>query len=222
MNKLVKMIFAASSAVIAFSATAQTAEIKAPAKHEYVQDARGNIVRDARGQCVRTGRWTPADRVVVGCDGVVAPAAAPAPAPTPAPAPAPAPKPVPTTEKVTFSADTLFDFNKATLRPEGKEKLDDLFLKLFGMNLEVIVATGHTDSIGSDSYNQKLSVKRAEAVKAYLVEKGVEENRVYTEGKGEADPKVTCTEKNRAALIKCFEPNRRVELEVVGTRTVTK
>jgi OOP family OmpA-OmpF porin len=221
MNKLVKIIFAASSAVIAFSATAQTADFKAATpKSAYVQDARGNVLRTSSGQCVRTGYWTPADAVVPGCDGAVAKvAAAPTPAQPAAKPAAPVAKPAPVTEKVTFSADTLFDFNKATLRPEGKEKLDDLFLRLFGMQLEVIIATGHTDQIGSDSYNEKLSLRRAEAVKAYLLEKGVEENRVYTEGKGESNPVVTCTEKNRAALIQCLQPNRRVEVEVVGTRT---
>lgn len=224
MNKLVKIIFAASSAVLAFSATAQTADIKAATpKSAYLQDARGNVVTSSAGLCWRAAHWTPADAVVPGCDGVVAKAPAPAPAPAPAqPAAQPAPpaaKPAPVTEKVTFAADTLFDFNKAVLRPEGKEKLDELFLKLFGMQLEVIIAVGHTDMIGSDSYNQKLSTKRAEAVKAYLLSKGVEENRIYTEGKGEASPVVTCTEKNRAALIKCLQPNRRVEVEVVGTRT---
>ena len=215
MNKFVK-IFAAS-AVIAFSANAQTADIKASGKNENVQDARGNVVRSATGLCWRTARWTPAD-AVAGCDGAIAPkAATPAAAPKAAPAATPAPK-APEIEKVTFSSDTLFDFNKATLKPEGKEVLDDLFLKLFGMKLEVIVAAGHTDSIGTDAYNQKLSQKRAEAVKAYLVEKGVEENRIYVEGKGESAPKVTCDDKNRAARIKCEAPNRRVELEVVGTR----
>lgn len=222
MNKLVKIIFAASSAVMALSATAQTADIKAASpKSAYVQDARGNVARSSTGLCWRTATWTPAD-AVPGCDGAIAQAAAPAPAQPAAQPAAPAAKPAPVTEKVTFAADTLFDFNKATLRPEGKEKLDELFLKLFGMQLEVIVASGHTDTLGSDSYNQKLSVKRAEAVKAYLVEKGVEENRVYTEGKGESEPVVQCSEKNRAALIKCQQPNRRVEVEVVGTRTVNK
>lgn len=217
MNKFVKIVFAASSAVMAFSATAQVTDIKAATpKSAYLQDGRGVVARSTTGLCWRATHWTPAD-AVPGCDGPLAQAAAPA-QPAAAPA-APAAKPAPQAEKVTFSADTLFDFNKAVLKPEGKEKLDDLFLKLFGMQLEVIIAVGHTDTIGGEAYNQKLSVKRAEAVKAYLVEKGVEENRVYTEGKGETSPVTTDCKGNRAAQIKCQQPNRRVEVEVVGTRT---
>ena len=98
------------------------------------------------------------------------------------------------------------------LKPEGKAKLDDLVGKIKDINLEVIIAVGHTDAVGSDSYNQKLSVRRSEAVKAYLVSKGVEKNRVYTEGKGEKQPVAdNKTGEGRAK-------NRRVEIEVVGTR----
>jgi OOP family OmpA-OmpF porin len=85
---------------------------------------------------------------------------------------------------VTYAADAFFDFNKSVLKPEGKAKLDDLVGKIQGINLEVIIAVGHTDAVGNDAYNQKLSVRRAEAVKGYLVSKGIEKNRVYTEGKG--------------------------------------
>jgi OOP family OmpA-OmpF porin len=216
MNKLIKLVFAASAAV-AFSASAQVAtDIQAKTPHSaYLQDSRGVIARSATGLCWHTGYWTPADATVVGCDGVVAqaPAAAPAPAPTPAPAPVPAPAPAPTSEKVTFAADAFFDFDKAVLKPDGKAKLDDLTSKLKGMNLEVIVAVGHTDSVGSDAYNQKLSIRRAEAVKAYLVSKGIESNRVYTEGKGEKQP--VADNKTSAGRAK----NRRVEIEVVGTRS---
>ena len=120
--------------------------------------------------------------------------------------------PAPTSEKVTFAADAFFDFDKSVLKPEGKAKLDDLVSKMSGMNLEVIIAVGHTDSVGTDAYNQKLSVRRAEAVKTYLVSKGVEKNRVYTEGKGEKQPVAdNKTAEGRAK-------NRRVEIEVVGTR----
>jgi len=118
----------------------------------------------------------------------------------------------PTSEKVSFAADAFFDFDKATLKPEGKSKLDQLTTQLGGINLEVIIAVGHTDSVGTDAYNQKLSVRRADAVKAYLVSKGVESNRVYTEGKGEKQPVAdNKTAEGRAK-------NRRVEIEVVGTR----
>ena len=157
------------------------------------------------------------------------PAAAPAPQPVPAPrveAPKPAPeKPKPVAEKVTFAADVLFDFDKAVVKPEGKSKLDDLSNKVKGINLEVIIAIGHADSIGSDAYNQRLSVRRAESIKAYLVSRGIEANRVYTEGKGEKQP-VTAGKcksmgkehRSNKKLVDCMQPDRRVEIEVIGTR----
>ena len=128
--------------------------------------------------------------------------------------PAPVPVPVaPVSEKVTFAADAFFDFDKAVLKKDAGAKLDDLVSKVKGVNLEVIIAVGHTDSRGSDAYNQKLSQRRAEAVKKYLVGKGIEANRVYTEGKGEKQPVAdNKTDEGRAK-------NRRVEIEVVGTRT---
>ena len=147
------------------------------------------------------------------------PAVKPAPPPPPKPAPAPAEKPKPApekpkpvAEKVTFAADVLFDFDKAVIKPEGKSKLDDLSSKTKGVNLEVVIAIGHADSIGSDAYNQRLSVRRAESVKAYLVSKGIEANRVYTEGKGEKQP--VADNKTKEGRAK----NRRVEIEVIGTR----
>ena len=146
------------------------------------------------------------------------PAAEPAPPPVAAPMPPPPPPkaPEPTSEKVSFAAETLFDFDKSAVKPAGKAALDDLLRKLKGMDTEVVVTVGHTDSVGSNEYNQKLSLRRAEAVKAYLVSKGVETSRVYTEGKGETQPLAdNATAEGRAK-------NRRVTVEVVGTRAVAK
>ena len=239
MNKIAALIFAASAAFTGI-ASAQTTyptappfaplttDIKAKSPTSaYVQDSRGVIARNPFGLCWRTGYWTPAD-AVPGCDLPLCvapdtlvdgkcvapppPVLAQAPAPAPTAAPAPAPVPVPTSEKVSYSADAFFDFDKAVLKPAGKASLDDLSSKLQGINLEVIIAVGHTDSIGTDVYNQKLSIRRADAVKAYLQSKGIEANRVYTEGKGEKQP--VADNKSTAGRAK----NRRVEIEVVGTR----
>jgi OOP family OmpA-OmpF porin len=140
------------------------------------------------------------------------PAPVPAAAAAPAPAPAPAAAAAPSAEKVTFEADTFFDFDKFTLKPAGKAKLEDLVSKLTGTDIEVVVATGHTDSVGTEAYNQKLSMRRANAVKAFLVSKGIPADRVFTEGKGESKPVASNkTSEGRAK-------NRRVDVEVVGNR----
>ena len=164
---------------------------------------------------------TPEEKPAPKPEPVPAPKPAPAPEPKPAPpppppAPKPAPKPEakpkPVAEKVTFAADVLFDFDRAVIKPEGKSKLDDLASKVKGVNLEVIIAIGHADSIGSDEYNQRLSMRRAESVKAYMVSRGVEPNRVYTEGKGEKQPVASNRTSDGRAK------NRRTEIEVIGTR----
>ena len=125
----------------------------------------------------------------------------------------PPPPPQPVSEKVSFAAEALFDFDKAVVKPEGKVALDDLLARLQGMNTEVMIAVGHTDSVGSDAYNNKLSLRRADAVKAYLVSKGLEPARLYTEGKGESQPIAPNTTAEGRAK------NRRVTIEVVGTRS---
>ena len=221
MNKSVKMsTLAALLATASGSALAQQplTDIKAATPVSgYVQDSRGVIVRDPFGLCWRTGYFTPA-LAQIECDPDLVPKPpAPPPAPPVVTPPPPPPPAAPFGEKVTFAADAFFDFDKATLKPEGKAKLDDLVSKLGAINLEVIIAVGHTDSIGSVAYNQKLSVRRAESVKAYLVGKGVEANRIYTEGKGKSQPIAPNTvngKDNPAGRAK----NRRVEIEVVGTR----
>jgi OmpA-OmpF porin, OOP family len=181
------------------------------------QGVGGPVWKNPFGLCWRAGYWTPA-MAIEECDPDLMPkpvvVAPPPPPPPPAPvvAPAPAPKPAPVAEKVTLAADVLFDFDKSVLKNEGKSKLDDLADKVKAINLEVVIAIGHTDSIGSDAYNQKLSVRRAESVKAYLVTRGVEPNRIYTEGKGEKQPVASNKTKDGR------QKNRRVEIEVIGTR----
>ena len=184
--------------------------------------------------CWRDAGWTPAT-AVESCDGALkppppppAPRVAPPPPPPPPPpvvapaapvarpaappAPPPAP-PAPVSEKVTFAADAFFDTGKSVLKPDAQAKLADLVDKTKGVNLEVIIAVGHTDSTGGTALNQKLSIARAEGVKNFLTSKGIENNRVYTEGKGSAQPVAdNKTAEGRAK-------NRRVEVEVVGTRT---
>jgi OmpA-OmpF porin, OOP family len=159
------------------------------------------------------------------------PAPAPAPAPEPRPAPAPAPKaepkppPKPSAERVTFAADVQFDFNQAVIKPDGRSKLDDLSNKIKGIDLEVVIAIGHADQIGSTAYNQALSVRRAEAIKAYLVSKGLEANRVYAEGKGETQSvtgdrckKMGQMDRGNKKMVECLAPDRRTEVEIIGTR----
>ena len=205
MKKLNKVAMLFASAALATAAGAQTIDNWKNGTNELVWKNGTNELVWKNGTnelCWRDANWTPATAAPE-CDGaLVAPVAA-------APAPAVA-------SKVTFAADAFFDFDKSVLKPEGKAKLDDLTTKIKDIDLEVVIAVGHTDSVGSDAYNQKLSMRRSEAVKAYLVSKGIEKNRVYTEGKGEKQP--VADNKTKEGRAK----NRRVEIEVVGTRAAAK
>ena len=178
----------------------------------------GAPVKSSTNLCWRNANWTPAT-AHPDCDGAIKTAPVAAPAATPAPVPAPttprvtttieAPKPV--AIKQSYAVDTLFDFDRAVIKPEGKAKLDELVTRITKITLEVVIAVGHTDSVGTDAYNTKLGDRRAQAVKAYLISRGVERNRVYTESKGESQPVADNRTKEGRAK------NRRVEIEVIGT-----
>ena len=201
MKKLNKVVTVLAVATMAGSAFADGATID-----NWLNGTRELVWKNGTQElCWRNNFWTPAT-AYAGCDGAIV-----APAPEPAPTPDPVTPPVVDAQKVTYSADAFFDFDKAVLKPEGRAKLDDLAEKLQMVDLETIVAVGHTDSIGKASYNQRLSVRRAAAVKKYLVSKGIPAESIYTEGKGETQPVAT----NKTAAGRA--QNRRVEIEVVGT-----
>ena len=145
-------------------------------------------------------------------------ARAPEPTPAPiveAPAPAPTPPAPPRFERVTLKSTELFGFDSSVLTMP-QPKLDEIANALnTNTQLNGISVNGYTDRIGSNKYNQALSQRRAESVKAYLVSKGVDGSRLSAEGKGESNPVVECNQKKRTALIECLEPNRRVEMEQI-------
>ncbi|HEU0230038.1 MAG TPA: OmpA family protein [Burkholderiaceae bacterium] len=149
-----------------------------------------------RELCWRDNFWTPATGIA-GCDGVPV-------------AQAPAVK-APTATKIVLNADTFFDFDKSVIKPEGRRILDQVATKVQSMNLETLIATGYTDSIGTKAYNLKLSQRRADAVKKYLVSRGIDANHIYAEGKGMSNP--IASNKTREGRAH----NRRVEIEIVGT-----
>ena len=194
---------AASAPAEAASAPAEAASASAPSPTEAPQVDKGPSAETDHSSSAASSAPAP--------EPEPAPAAVAAPA-APAAAPAPAALTAPAATKVTYAADTFFDFDKSVLKPAAKAKLDDLLDKIKSINLEVIIAIGHTDSVGSDEYNNKLSMRRSNAVKAYLVSKGVDKTRIYTEGKGESQP--VADNKTKEGRAK----NRRVEIEVVGAR----
>ena len=222
MNKTIKfsMMAAVAATITLFGSLAQAAD------PIYVTDSRGMVAMDPYGLCWRTNFWTPAaaatDPNGCACDKDLIPKEVCEPKMAVV-AVAPAAKPMaakPMGEKITVAADALFDFNKSTLRPEGKAKIDEVAAKANSLVLEVVIAVGHADRIGSASYNQKLSEKRAAAVKDYMVSKGIPANRVYTEGKGSKQPVTKpgeCKGPKSQKVIACLQPDRRVDIEIIGT-----
>jgi len=186
-----------------------------------LQDSAGQAVKDGSGACVVTSGQVlpecagarPAPTPAAPAPAAPAKPAAPSTAPTPA-APAPAARPAPASvrQAVVIQADALFDFDKSVLRPDGRKSIDDAMAKMSGVDLEMVIATGHTDSVGTDAYNQRLSERRAAAVKDYLVSKGVASSKITTIGKGESQPVAT----NKTAEGR--QKNRRVDIEFKGVR----
>ena len=224
-KKQVGLALACTLALGILSGAAQAQDPQNPNAKAYLDDSRGAVVMSGTGLCWHTG-FGPPPASSAECDpNYVAPAAPVARIEPVAPrvvaalTPPPAPRPV--AEKLTLDADTLFDFNKATLRPAGRDALDDFVGKLRDISPETIMAIGHADRIGTERYNQRLSEQRVASVKDYLVSRGVESARVYTEGKGETQPVTKaedCTGPKSAKLIACLQPDRRVNIEVIGTK----
>jgi OOP family OmpA-OmpF porin len=191
MNKTLKLVLAGVITVAASAASAQNVDNWVNATGINWKNGDGTL-------CWRDAAWTPAT-ASKGCDGALAPKAAAKPASGVS------------QSKITLQADTLYDFNKSDLKPEGKATLDKIARDLSKIKLEVIIAVGNTDSVGSDAYNMALGQRRAQSVKAYLTSKGVDGSRIYTESKGKSNPVASnATEQGRAK-------NRRTDIEVVGT-----
>lgn len=214
-NNLTKIaVGLALSLAFSTAAFAHTVE-----KEGYLIDTRSNVVMNNYKECWKTGYWTPA-MAIAECDPDLVkkeePKAAPAPA-APVAGPAPA-----AFAKITLQAETLFDFDKAVVRADGKSKLNDEVVTKMKQypEVEVVLVTGHADRIGKEGYNQKLSERRAAAVKDYLVSQGIDAKRIETAAKGESEPVVACSDvkgkesgKNKK-LVECLQPNRRVMVEV--------
>lgn len=165
----------------------------------YLTDSNGQVVKSGAGLCWHTGYWTPANSIEE-CDPVA--------------------KKGIVSAKVSIQAETLFDFDKATIKPEGQIMLKNLMASIKGYDIQLIVAYGYTDRIGTDAYNKKLSQRRAQAVQEFVVSNGSPTPDVYAEGRGERDPVTgnSCKNSNRKELIACLAPDRRVVVEIIGNK----
>ncbi|WP_299198529.1 OmpA family protein [uncultured Amphritea sp.] len=204
---------------LAIAAVASIALIPLTAMAEgYLVDSNGKNVMSSDGLCWHISEWSPASYREP-CDPAYKPVAAVVPAPVVAPAPAPAP---PLRKKISFSGSALFAFDKSALKPEGMALMDNLVQQLNSTTYETIEVTGHTDRIGSDVYNQKLSERRAQSVKDYLVSKGVPANSITAIGKGETAPSETgeCKGMTVSRTKACLQLDRRVDIEMIGTKPV--
>ena len=171
---------------------------------KYVQDSSGKAVKNSAGECVQAQFGSMPE----GCEPAPPPPPPAPPKPEPKPQPKPQPKPI---QQLSLGADTNFDFDKAVLKPAGQAALDQFVAGLAGAKVTGISVVGHTDYIGSDAYNQKLSEKRATAVADYLAGKGIPAAALQVAGKGEAEATQGAGSAQRAA-------DRRVDVTASGTR----
>jgi OOP family OmpA-OmpF porin len=190
-------------AASALAANIAVADEGGKANEAYVGDGTKHYIKDSSGKCVRTSSWSK-ETATKECNPELFPepvAEAPA---------APPPPPQPVYEKVTISATALFDFNKATLKPEGKAAIHDLADKIKAKGAQVvdIDVIGHTDSVGPEEYNQQLSVRRATSVKDFMVSEGIDPGIIDVSGQGESNPVASnATDAGRAQ-------NRRVDINI--------
>jgi OmpA-OmpF porin, OOP family len=212
LKKPLNLALACALALGFASGAARAADVQPTADHQLWNNVGAQVWKNGSGEC-----WQNAYGPPLGSDGCnPQPVAQNAAQPVLAAA---APQPV--VQKVTFDADALFDFDKAVLRPEGKTALDAFVGQLGGVDVAAITAVGHTDRFGSKSYNQTLSERRAASVKDYLVAKGIQPGSVQTRGMGETQPVTKtgeCAGRRSAKVVACLQPDRRVEVELTGTR----
>jgi outer membrane protein OmpA-like peptidoglycan-associated protein len=214
LKKSVKLL-AIAAAFSTIATVAQADEARVVNDGYVISDQTGQVVRDSFGWCWHTSSWTPEKATVIGCDGYTGEkvvAVAP---------------PTAQVRRFALKADTLFAFDKATLRPEGKHTIDQLFEELKDLDPKEgkVLVVGHTDRIGSEKYNQVLSEKRANTVRSYLIAKGIPADKIQAEGRGKSNPVTgdTCKgTKKTKALIACLQPDRRVDIEVIGDRVVVE
>ena len=179
-------------------------------------DASGAPVRDASGACVQTSGINHPDCMPKKVEPPKPVVVAPKPVEPPKPVEAPKPAPQPVKVAITIQAEALFDFDKSILKPDGKKSIDDAIVKMKKVDVEMVIATGHTDSVGTDAYNQKLSERRATTVKEYMISQGIPAAKITILGKGETQP--VASNKTSDGRAK----NRRVDIEFKGVQTDRK
>jgi OOP family OmpA-OmpF porin len=218
---VLSLLLGSACGFAANASLAQATAIQAsPDKSAYLQDGSGPVVRSQDGLCWRSGYWDAKD-AVAGCDGELAPPVMKTIAPALAAGPAIANDQPAATDLVaqcqfTLSSDSIFSFGKATLSKSAKQEIDkNTIAKLADCSgAKVLLVTGHTDHLGTELYNRKLSMQRAASVASYLKSKGVS-NRIEANGAGAAEPIVTCSNKlSLKQRIACLAPNRRVVVKI--------